>query len=460
MAGIGIVLAIVVIAGLPVAILFDARRSAGRLAGEAFVLGNGVIAFVLLGLSTAGIPWTRMSVGVSLATAVGGLAFLAALRGRGFHLDAPASTSSTADRIASALLDCATAALVAGHALIATLASIPEIDFWAIWGLKGRVFFERGGIDWKFLADAGNAFAHQDYPPLLPLNYAFASLVRGGWEDRWIGVLSTAFAAAAILIVRDMIGRETGRRWMAALGANILAPLALSRWIGTAEPAMIAYSAAGLLLIRRGVATDSRSELSLGAIFLGLAAFTKNEGLALVAAAAIGLLVFAGARWRNLLALWPAAAIALPWIALRTFRGITTDFASAFAIETVIAGLRRIGEVAEQLALNMPAQPLFWAAVLITLLLMTRQIKRGDMFLLVAVGVQAIFFIGAYLITPYELAWHISQSWSRILEQLALPLGFLAFVLLMNQFSRATWNRSETPTHAVGSSSAQTQVSS
>ncbi|MCA1733040.1 MAG: hypothetical protein LC732_05490, partial [Acidobacteria bacterium] len=33
--------------------------------------------------------------------------------------------------------------------------------------------------------------------------------------------------------------------------------------------------------------------------------------------------------------------------------------------------------------------------------------------------------IGAYLITPRDLDWHVATSWSRLLGQLLLPLGFL-----------------------------------
>ncbi len=435
MGGILILLAVLLIAGLPAALLFDVRRSAGRLAGEAFLLGCGVVSFVLLGLSVSGTPWTKLSVGISLCAVVGVLAFLAAFRGRGLQFDPPTGASSLAGRMASAVLDIATAALVVSHALIATLASIPAIDFWAIWGLKGRVFFEHRGIDWRFLEDAGNAFAHTGYPPLVSLNYAFASILRGGWEDRWIGLLSTAFAAAAILIVRDLIGRETGSRWMAALGANILAPLALSRWVGTAEPAMIAYSAAGLLLIRRGLREDSFREIGLGAIFLGLAIQTKNEGITLLIAAALGIAMNERRGWRKVVRLWPAAVIAAPWLILKERHDLATYLTSGPLLERALGGLGRIGTVGEQLMLNAPSQQLFWAAALITVLIVGSAPRR-EKFLILTLGTQLFFFVVAYVITPLDVAWHVANSWTRILEQLALPLGFLALLLILEQLRR------------------------
>jgi hypothetical protein len=131
--------------------------------------------------------------------------------------------------------------------------------------------------------------------------------------------------------------------------------------------------------------------------------------------------------------MWPAAALAIPWLVLRTTHGVTTDFAAMSVLERAGAGLQRIAAVAEQLALNTPTQPLFWAAALLTILVMARLVVRREKFLIVALGFQTLFFVGAYLVTPFDLAWHVAQSWSRILEQLALPLGFLAVLLLLER---------------------------
>src|ERR1051326_5399770 len=63
----------------------------------------------------------------------------------------------------------------------ATIARMWEWDFWAIWGLKARTFFEFGTIDWRFLQSPWNDFAHPDYPLLVPFNYVYASLTAGVW---------------------------------------------------------------------------------------------------------------------------------------------------------------------------------------------------------------------------------------------------------------------------------------
>src|SRR5205085_9160530 len=106
------------------------------------------------------------------------------------------------------LLDLATLISVASYSIYATLAPVWEWDFWAIWGLKARVFFDHGGIDWRFLESRWNAFVHPDYPLLVPLNFDFVALIGGAWSDRWLGVLFVAYAVALLLIARALASRE------------------------------------------------------------------------------------------------------------------------------------------------------------------------------------------------------------------------------------------------------------
>src|SRR2546423_1537939 len=83
-----------------------------------------------------------------------------------------------------------------GFGLFATAARLWEWDFWAIWGLKARLFLGHGGIDWRFLESPWNTYVHPDYPLLVPFNFDFVALLNGGWSDRWLGLLSVGWAAA------------------------------------------------------------------------------------------------------------------------------------------------------------------------------------------------------------------------------------------------------------------------
>jgi len=174
-------------------------------------------------------------------------------------------------------LDLVTLVVIVGYARFATMAPTPEYDFIGIWGVKAKEFFVARGIDWAWLANPFNQFAHVDYPLLVPLMFDLQMLVSGGSEP---GVMNAAFGVATLLMLRGFLDDEIEARWVSALATIALAWTALSPWIGLAEGPLVAYGTSGLLFIRRG-------EVERGAVLLGLAACCKNEGLTLIVAAAI-----------------------------------------------------------------------------------------------------------------------------------------------------------------------------
>src|SRR6185295_18194043 len=95
------------------------------------------------------------------------------------------STHHSALSTQHSVVDVATLATIAAHVAYATLARVWEWDFWAIWGLKARAFYEIRTIDWRMLASPWNDFVHPEYPLLLPLNYLHVALLNGEWNDRW-----------------------------------------------------------------------------------------------------------------------------------------------------------------------------------------------------------------------------------------------------------------------------------
>src|SRR2546428_782173 len=210
-----------VVLGLPAALALDRRARGLVLLGTSFLYGSGTIFFVLLGFSVVGARWSL--VGVTIASLViGSIFWIVALRKSG---------PRTADRGPRPhWLDVATLLTVIGYAFYATIAPLWEWDFWAIWGLKARVFFEHGGIDWLFLESRWNTFAHPDYPLLLPLNFDFVALLQGGWSDRWLGALFVAFGMALLCIVRSLAARESSTL-PAAVITLTAASLAVSRYI-------------------------------------------------------------------------------------------------------------------------------------------------------------------------------------------------------------------------------------
>ncbi len=236
------------------------------------------------------------------------------------------------------LVDILTLATVAGYALYAAAAAPWEIDFWAIWGLKARIFLEAGGIDWHFLESRWNVFQHSDYPLLVPLNLDFAALVAGQWDDRWMGAFFVAWGASLVAVVRSLAAREATPFYASLITFAVAACRSLSHFVG------LGGGAPGRVRPRRRCsscdahcATTTRAAWRQGALFLGLAANCKNEGLALLAGRddcpGRPLRCRRTASFRESSGCGPHSCLPHPWmLALRAVHGtLPTDLATGDA---------------------------------------------------------------------------------------------------------------------------------
>ena len=417
--------------GWPLVARSDAAPSAAIRIGTAFLLGTGLIAFAMFMLSVLGIGWSRVSLLTALVVLLALL--MAASRKRSRATKPEEENPVRGFSLFSAIADLVTATLVMGHGLYATAAAPFETDFLSIWGLKGRVFFEHGGVDWPFLASPWNFFSHADYPLLLPLLYDAVAVLGGGWNDRWLGILTTAFGAAGLLAVRGLLARELTPRY-AALITLTLASLVLSPWIGMAEAPLIAYGTVALLFVRRGATLSMEKmrgdELQLGALLLACAAMTKNEGMTLTVAAAAGVLVATGrARGSLVWRLWPAFAASVAWWLVTLMFRLENDLTAGSPFERILNA--DLGQLANLLWTH-GGGAVPWMGLGLAALVALPELLRRERFLLTAVVVQLGFYLAAYVITPNGMEWQVRWSWARLITHL-LPLVTLAFLISLSR---------------------------
>jgi len=418
MQGALLAIAFMTLIGVPIALAIDRDARGARLIGLAFLYGSGWMFISLLALSLLHIRWSVVTL------VIAGIAgcLVALLPGIPRQPDNPATRFHW--------LDLATLVTLTGFTIFATIFPMWEWDFWAIWGLKARVFWESHGIDWTFLQSTWNAFAHLDYPLLLPLNLDVAAIFNGGWEDRWIGLLYVAWAIAIVLIVRDLASREATPA-AAATVAFVATTIAASRWVGLAEGPMIAFGSAGVLFVRNGLRSDSPADWRHAALLLGLATNVKNEGVALLVAVVVAMLLMR--RFRAAFRLWPAAFVAAPWLILRATHQLATDIfgigeANVPIALRVVSRLPRTGEIGAMLGW-LVNDPWLWIALLAGVLIVPAVLRR-EAFVFLVTGVQMMFYIGTYFGTPHDVRWHIRTSWPRLTEQLALPVAFVVVLML------------------------------
>lgn len=413
--------------GVPLALALDSRLRGATLAGTSFLLGAGAAGLHLFVLSVMRVPWTRTSVVLAMlplfVVAVLGVRW----RGRRAvesHRSGTPDTRAVAAPIrpplATALLDAVTIAFVVAYALFAIWAPPFEWDFYGIWGLKAHWFYETRGMGWATVPHIGKA----DYPVLMPLLFDFVAIVTKQWNDRTFGWIYVGLCASVLAIMRGMFADEVKRPALATLA---IAFPTLNLWIGLAEAGVMAFGCAGILFIRRG-------SIGLGAVMLGLAAWSKNEGLALIGVSAIALFI-ATRSIRKVLQLWPAIALIAPWMITRAVLKLSTDFTEGSMLKRVLERLGNPSEVVSAFVKAPPDQPWFWLAVLLAVLVFIREAIRREAFLLIAVALQLGLMFAQALATTWDFASHVSLTLNRLPHQIAPAAGFLAALLLMRELT-------------------------
>jgi hypothetical protein len=414
-------------AGWPLCGALDPEARGGRRAGESLLLGSASAVIVLQILAICGIRWDRVALVVPVA-AISVVAGIVARRRKLAITDAPAPTGSRLWY----LLDGVTLTLVAAHLLFSSLERPYEWDYFGIWGFKGSLFYASRSIPWPTLSDPAFRWIQQGHPLFTPILYDVVAIVAGRWNDARLGLLATAFGASLILIVRGLVAEEDGSRFRRSAITLAVTPAALSMWIGLAEPFLVAFATAGILLIRHALRDDRSRSLTVGAVCLGCAVMTKNEGLAFLAATVVGVLVATRGRWRTVIDLWPAAAVATPWLIIRQRAAVNTGLFAGEIGQRIERIAHPAGIVKTFFATPVPDHVFWWAAIA-AIALCFRHAWTRERFLVAVIAFQFACYVGQNFLVPWSVESQIMFSWNRILDQLAPATAFTAAILLSSR---------------------------
>ena len=187
-------------------------------------------------------------------------------------------------------------------------------DLIYFWGPKGQRFYLAETIDVAFLAFPHYRLMHPDYPPLLPLVYAFASSVAHSFS--WWGAIFSMLillAAAALVfrgLARERLGDERAGVYAVLLTALLAYGYARSMVAGAGEPMLLLFETIAIAAL-----TFLDDGEVLAAVALAGAAWTKVEGAAFVAIVVVAYVLTRRRVVRAALAALPAVALVLSWIA-------------------------------------------------------------------------------------------------------------------------------------------------
>lgn len=322
-------------------------------------------------------------------------------------------------------------------------------DSWLIWFFKARVFFIDGGVDGAFLLNPDYAYSHPDYPLLVPLSVAWVYTALGHAAEMQAKILYPLQFASMLFIFNYAVKKVSGPSY-AMLFTTLLSltpiilvhaggfpssvgPLAGGDYVGYADLMLsICFLSAGVFLYL-GMTGGGSSHLVLSAIFLGLGAWTKNEGLPL---AAFGLLLIAvhsiaGRRdWKPLvISACVLALFILPWSAYKARLALESDLAGAMSLSVFIANAGRLKLVlATALDYMFFQTGLFtftwWAFVASAVLNWRGFGSRPLLFLYLLLFFQLSLYLFVYVVTPFDVLWHMRTSIDRLILHMA-PLAML-----------------------------------
>jgi hypothetical protein len=192
---------------------------------------------------------------------------------------------------------------------LAGLLGLQEIDAVEDWAFKAKILHHFAGQElWVWFRNPGLAYAHMDYPLLVPLLHALTYGALGQVNDfviKFWNQWMLLFLAWGILGAARF---PEQRPWLAGTMVATLVLLPITRWYALTEGAtipMLFYVVLSSLELAIGMTQKQAGRLRLGLLLLLGAAMVKFEGMLLLALWAVLLLLDRDSR----AALWPPLRI-------------------------------------------------------------------------------------------------------------------------------------------------------
>ncbi len=335
-------------------------------------------------------------------------------------------------------------------AILRTLAH-PRGDGWdafAIWNLHARFLF-LGGAHWRDGFSPLIPWSHPDYPLLLPAAIAHFWTFLGYDAPAVPAVIGSAFTFATVALLLSSLSIHRGALPAMLGGLTLLATPSFIA-VGTSQYADIPLSffvLATIVLLRLHDAQHSPGPLALAGVGAGFAAWTKNEGILFVAAIVLArsLLV----RPDNSLQrqsrpnahLAPLLLTVLPiFLLIAYFKHFVSPPGDLFSDPPTMLH-KLLDPLRYWIILKWFTKEFFrfghWLLIPFPLLMpayyfFTREETSGqdlrDRASTLALALTFAGYSAIYLITPYDLYWHLRFSLSRLFLQLWPSAIFLFFL--------------------------------
>jgi hypothetical protein len=313
-------------------------------------------------------------------------------------------------------------------------------DAWALWNVRAK--FLVSADTWRNAVSPALAKTHPDYPLLLPAIVARGWVLAGEVTDAVPGGVSLLFTLACFGVLGGIL--SVARSVTSALLA-VLILFATDVFVAQAAVQYADVPLAFFLIASAGLAVlaaefPGRPGLAvLSGACAGMAAFTKNEGIPFVLVSILAVFVFLRGRSARawLAGAAPFALIAAAFV-LFAAPGVEQLLkqtpAQAFgkivdpARHLAICGQFIKGAYQAGFAVTHPVL-IFAIAAFILKLRPKAEWRAPRMAIVMAAGMAAAYY-SVFLLSTYDLDWHLSTATPRLIAQIAPLLLLTAFLLL------------------------------
>jgi hypothetical protein len=414
-----------------------------------FGLGAGVLAWEMLIFHALGL---HLTVNGLLAPLLGisALTFGLARRFRQRKMGLDSNSVSTREPF-QPLEWCLVVAIVLellGAFFYAWLLPMEAYDAVSNWGLKAKAIFLAGEIPENFLLNPNYAVFHPDYPLLVPLLESYVYRSVGDLREASARVIFPLFLAGCVAVLFAALRRAGQTRRSAFVFSFLLISIPYvfeQATNGYADVVITFYFGAGSLYLYLWQAMKRDFFLVLSAVFTGFAALTKNEGLVLICIHLVWLL--AALQLQSHRRLWNKlarfgiygcvlVAVLVPWYLFRDSLGLRNDVINRDVVAQGFTWehLSRIGPILYHLQTQVFGPKnwnMVWILLGVAVSLRHKVLFRPPVvFVLAATGLTLLVYMSVYLITPYtippfDVAWHLRTSASRLLLHVLPQVMFL-----------------------------------
>jgi Dolichyl-phosphate-mannose-protein mannosyltransferase len=440
------------------AMLCGERFRWAELLGLSLACGFGLLGILLFYCSLAGFPPSRVIlICIGVATAIALILvrqnLLRTSWSRGIGVRSPAKIFLA---ITSAVLIVAATANVASRSLTPGL---QDIDAFAIWMFKAKIVTAEPLVPIpKSLLDNGLSYSHEDYPLGMPLVVGgmYAAI---GRVDEQFGKTPMMLVYLSLMTVSyGALRRYVDRPIAAALTGIFIGMPVLVQHIGmaVAEVPLVLMHTCCLVLLLRWMQNGGRRNLVASAVFAAFAAFTKNEGLALLPVVAAAALAFALFRRKRelfgdwLLAVAVTAVLISPWIVYRAYLPRNhEDYGSKLtSAATIIQNLPRLRQLIPMyfgLLWELRTAGGIWFVLLIVAILGWRAFSHPTVLVLWGIVLaHLMLYLVTFEVTPWDLKTLLWMVGPKLLMHIA-PAAMLLIALHLSAVETSTTDDSEHP---------------